>query len=196
MSFARRTRRLRAAHRGVAALADEQTGRRAGPALRLLAAAALLLAGAVTAQTGDPEPIKAGDPLPALTAFQLEGTLPTNLAGRVVLLDFWASWCGPCRASFPVLDQLHRAYGDRGLVVLGVNVDDTDKAMRKFLGAHPVAFPIVRDGAQKLVAHMGVAGMPTSFLVDRKGVVRKIHSGFHGKETEDALVAEIEELLK
>jgi thiol-disulfide isomerase/thioredoxin len=133
---------------------------------------------------------KEGDLLPEL---RVEGV--PALAGRVVLIDFWASWCAPCKASFPHLDQMYKDYAGRGLVVLGVNVDDEASAMRKFLERTPVSFPVVRDAGQRLVAQADVPTMPTSFLVDRQGRIRKRHVGFSGEETTRELRAEIEGLL-
>ena len=138
--------------------------------------------------------LKEGDGLPALQAAQFEGALP-DLGGKVVLLDFWASWCGPCKKSFPELEKLYESYRDRGFVVLGVSVDEDGAAMRKFLEGHAVSFPIVRDKEQSLVGVAGVESMPTSFLIDRSGKIRSLHNGFRGEETVIALRQEIEKLL-
>lgn len=122
-----------------------------------------------------------GMKLSDLAAFGLAGALP-KLTGKVVYLDFWASWCAPCKASFPVLNGWHQQLGGKGLVVLGVNVDEREADMTDFLKKNVVSFPIVRDAAQKLVAAAAVKTMPTSLLIDRKGVVRHVHSGFRGKD--------------
>ena len=116
-------------------------------------------------------------------------------AGKVVLLDFWASWCGPCKKSFPELDKIQQAYKDKGLVILAINVDEKADEMESFLKAHPVSFAVVRDAKQKLVAAAGVESMPTSVLVDAKGVIRFQHTGFRGAETVKQLTEEIEKLL-
>ncbi|MCX7824634.1 MAG: TlpA family protein disulfide reductase [Verrucomicrobiae bacterium] len=138
---------------------------------------------------------KPGDKLPSLTDKGLEGTLPA-LHGKVVLIDFWASWCGPCRHAFPVLAELQKTYGARGLVVLAINVDDRPSAMEDFLKKTPAAFAVVRDARQKLVAEADVPTMPTSFLVDRAGVIRFVHKGFDRGRTRAQYIREIEELLK
>jgi len=137
---------------------------------------------------------KTGDALPKLDSLGLEGPLPA-LAGKVVLLDFWASWCGPCKKSFPELDKIQQAYKDKGLIVLAVSVDEKADDMEGFLKDHPVTFTVVRDAKQKLVAAAGVESMPTSLLVDAKGVIRFQHTGFRGEETTKQLKDEIEKLL-
>jgi thiol-disulfide isomerase/thioredoxin len=140
--------------------------------------------------------LKVGDSLPDLSQAKLEGKLPDNLKGKVVLLDFWASWCEPCKASFPVMEELQKAYGDRGFVILAVNVDEDRGEMEAFLKKHSSSFAVVRDAAQKLVAQAGVATMPSSFLVDVEGKIRFVHTGFHGADTKKKYQQEIESLLK
>ena len=147
---------------------------------------------AVTAQAG----FKTGDALPDLAAFQLEGQLPPDLKGKVILLDFWASWCGPCRRSFPAMTALHKDYSAQGLVVLGVSVDEKRADFDKFLKENPVTFSVVRDATQKLVTVADVASMPTSFLVDRQGRIRFVHHGYAGEKTRKQYQEEIEALLR
>ncbi len=139
--------------------------------------------------------IKVGDTLPELSTFGLEGKLPDDLKGKVVLLDFWASWCGPCKESFPVMDELQQKYGAKGLVILAVNVDENVAAMKDFLKDHPVQFNILHDATKKLVGAANIASMPTSFLIGKDGKVVAIHKGFHGKDTAKEYVAEVEKLL-
>lgn len=158
---------------------------------RLAFATGLIALSSLTALAG----WKQGTALPDLGTFKLEGKLP-DLAGKVVLVDFWASWCGPCKAAFATLEDLHKRYGNQGLVVLGINQDTTAKAMEKFLQDHPSTFPVVRDAGNKVVAAADVASMPTSFLVDRNGRIRYVHTGFHGDKTVARYETEITELLK
>jgi len=140
--------------------------------------------------------LKVGDAFPDLAKFQFEGKLPGDLKGKLVLVDFWASWCGPCKASFPAMEELQQKYGAKGLVILAVNLDDKQSEMEDFLKKHPVTFPVVRDAAKKLVAAACIASMPTSFLLDGEGKVRAVHNGFHGEGTKKQYVSEIEGLLK
>jgi len=139
---------------------------------------------------------KTGEALPDLTTYQLEGRLPEAWRGKVILLDLWASWCAPCKASFPVMDTLQKTYRDKGLLIIAVSVDEKRADMEKFLKANPVTFTVVRDAAQKLVAAAEVASMPTSFLIDRQGKIRFAHTGFRGTATTRKYQEEIEVLLK
>lgn len=147
---------------------------------------------ALAAIAGQPKP---GDTFPSLTEFKLEGALPDLASGKVVLIDFWASWCGPCKASFPAMADLQKRYGEKGLVVLAVNVDERAEAMAAFLKRNPAGFAVLRDANHKLVEKVNVATLPTSFLLDRQGVVRFVHNGFRGKETVHDYEREIELLL-
>jgi len=159
--------------------------------LKKFAVATLLAGTFFTAQAA----LKVGDTLPDFASFKLEGKLPDTLKGKVVIVDFWASWCLPCAKSFPVLDELQKKYADR-LVVLAVNVDEKKSNMEKFLQKHAVGFTVVRDAEQKLVAVVEPATMPTSFILDGEGKVRFLHNGFHGEDTRKEYIAEIESLLK
>lgn len=152
-------------------------------------AATLLGVGAARAEWTE------GGRLPDLVALGAEGRVP-SLAGKVVLVDFWASWCGPCKKSFPVLEALHTRYAEQGLVVLGISVDEDAEAMRSFLSERAASFPVVRDARQRLVEDAAVEAMPTSFLIDRTGVIRHVHVGFLGGKTATAYAEEIERLLK
>ncbi len=140
--------------------------------------------------------LRVGDPLPALGEFALEGDLsaaPT--AGRVVVLDFWASWCAPCKASFPLLGALQREWGPEGVTVLGVSVDEKKAAYDLFLERQRPPFATVRDAQQRLVKRVRVPKMPTTYIIDRKGTVRFVHEGFHGEATERLLRAHVRQLL-
>jgi cytochrome c biogenesis protein CcmG/thiol:disulfide interchange protein DsbE len=138
---------------------------------------------------------KEGESFPDLTKSGLEGTLP-DLRGKVVLVDFFASWCGPCQQSFPAMQELHEKFGGRGLVIVAINVDRKKEDMERFLKKHPVTFTVVRDASNKLVSDVAVPAMPTSFLLDRQGKVHSIHRGFEGDATRRKYLAEIESLVK
>lgn len=122
---------------------------------------------------------------------------PLNLAalrGQVVYVDFWASWCGPCRESFPWMNQMHARHEKDGLVILAVNVDQEPDKARAFLKELPAQFRIVPDSGGKLAEHYQLRGMPSSFVVDRKGQVRFAHVGFTSSKRK-TYEQEIEQLL-
>jgi peroxiredoxin len=134
------------------------------------------------------------DTLPDLSTFQLSGELP-DMDGNVILLDFWASWCAPCKASFPAMDEIYQEYKNQGFVILAVSVDNTAKAYEKFAAKSKVSFPLVLDTDKKLVGTAEIEAMPTSFLIDKKGVIRSVHNGYNGKKTIETYRKEIQSLL-
>ena len=107
-----------------------------------------------------------------------------DLGGKVVLLDFWASWCEPCRHSFPWMSELQRRHGADGLVVVAVNLDQDPHLAEQFLAATPAAFRVEYDPAGKLATEFGVNAMPVSFVIDRTGRVREKHVGFRQAQRE------------
>lgn len=117
-----------------------------------------------------------------------------SLRGKVVYVDFWASWCGPCRVSFPVLDQLRGELGPKGFEVLAINVDEVESDAGQFLSEVPVNFLVVRDAEGVAPQTFGILGMPTGYLIDRQGMVREIHQGFR-KSDGDKLRSTIVALL-
>jgi cytochrome c biogenesis protein CcmG/thiol:disulfide interchange protein DsbE len=139
--------------------------------------------------------VKVGDTFPEFNSFGLEGKMPDDLKGKVVLVDFWASWCGPCKESFPVMEEMQQKYGSKGLVILAVNVDEDVAAMKDFLKDHPATFTIVHDAKKQLVGLANISSMPTSIVLGKDGKVAAIHKGFHGKETAKQYAKEFDELL-
>jgi thiol-disulfide isomerase/thioredoxin len=142
--------------------------------------------------------VKAGAVFPDLAAAGLVpltgGELPDR-TGKVVLVDFWASWCTPCKASFPMLAKLHTELAGRGLVVAGIGIDEKPAAAAAFVKKLAPPFPTLHDREQKLVRQVVVPAMPTSYLIGRDGRVRFVHEGFHGERTERELRQQIEALL-
>ena len=153
---------------------------------------AVLLLGSSPAPAAPP---KEGDAFPDLTKCGLEGTLPP-LRGKVVLVDFFASWCEPCKESFPAMEALYEKYHDKGLVIVAVNLDKNPSDMQDFLKKHPATFTVVRDASNRLVSQVKIPTMPSSFLLDGTGKVRAFHRGFKGEETRKEYTQEIETLLK
>ena len=102
--------------------------------------------------------------------------------GNVVVLDFWASWCVPCRRSFPWLNSMHDKYGADGLVIIGVNLDESRPDADAFLAEFPPRFEIVYDETRALAREFGVEAMPMSFVIDREGQLLTRHYGFKVKK--------------
>lgn len=127
------------------------------------------------------------EPAPAFERVPLHGGQPISLEayrGKVVVVDFWASWCGPCRKSMPFLNELRQQHHGKGFEVLAVNLDArVDEALR-FLRDYPVDYPVVHDNG-RLPELYGVPGMPTSYYIDRRGIVRFIHIGFDNSDKSD-----------
>jgi thiol-disulfide isomerase/thioredoxin len=118
----------------------------------------------------------------------------SELQGKVVYLDFWASWCGPCRRAFPDLISLHEEYKDEGFMVLAVSLDRKVEAAVKFMEQQKASFPAVFDEMGKIATRYGVRSIPTAFLIDAKGMVVQSSVGFDPNKV-DKLKATIEELL-
>lgn len=106
------------------------------------------------------------------------------LRGKVVYMDFWASWCPPCVKSFSFLNQLDHDLKDKGLHVIGINLDEKVADAQDFLAKNPVDFSIVADPSKQCAKGLEVMAMPTSYLIDRKGNVRHVHQGFRPDESE------------
>ena len=154
----------------------------------VLAVSALLLASAFVSQ-GAAE-IKKGSAFPKLADFKLEGAVP-DLAGKVVIIDFWASWCGPCKKAMPALKDLHETYKDRGVVIIGLSLDQDKGDMDAYLAKNPMPFAILRDAKGAFAEKVGVESIPATFVIGADGLVLQSHSGFApGMKAEIAKVLE------
>jgi peroxiredoxin len=144
---------------------------RFGPILALL-----LLGTAVPAAAAAPAPALAPDfTLPARDGGNVQ---LSSLKGQVVMINFWATWCGPCRQEMPLLEQLQAKYEPLGFTLLGVNVEPDSAAATAWLKDLPVSFPILFDTRNAVAEQFGVMGMPSSVFVDREGRVRHVHRGY------------------
>ena len=119
----------------------------------------------------------------------------TQLRGKVVYLDFWASWCGPCRQSFPWMNEMLSKYQAQGLEIVAVNLDTSRADADTFLEKNPAAFSVVFDPTATLPPQYGVKGMPTSYLIDASGEIILQHSGFNASHRE-SLEASIQQALE
>lgn len=145
--------------------------------------AAFFVAGAMAcaaALAGDASGDAQGKPAPGFTLDSRAGK-PVSLEqykGQVVMLNFWASWCGPCKQEMPLLEDIQKKYGKLGFTLIGVNVEPDSKAANAVLEKIPVSFPVVYDTESKVSKAYDVSGMPASVFIDRKGQVRLLHRGY------------------
>lgn len=137
------------------------------------------------------------DPAPDFTLKSLSGEnlKLSELRGEVVMVNFWASWCGPCRQEMPLLDQLYKRYQPMGFTILGVNVEEDAGVAKKVLQELPVSFPILFDQTNKISELYQVSAMPSTFLVDRDGKLRYLHKGYQ-PGYEEQYQAQIRELIR
>ena len=122
---------------------------------------------------------------------------PIDLAdyeGKVVVVDFWASWCVPCRRSFPWLNAMHDKYADQGLVIVGVNLDQERDLAQVFLAQYPPRFSVIYDESKDLAREFEVVAMPSSYLIGRNGEIRRRHFGFKVKKQDEYEAAIVEAL--
>lgn len=153
-----------------------------------LCASAVLLAGA---------PVSANAPAADFTLASLkDGNLKlSEQRGDVIMLNFWASWCGPCREEMPLLNDLHARYESVGFKVWGVNVDANREDAQAMLNKIPVEFPVLFDAESNVSRLFGVEAMPSSVFIDRDGKVRYVHKGYRsGDEAEYKKI--IKELIR
>ncbi len=111
-----------------------------------------------------------------------------DLRGRVTYLDFWASWCGPCRLSLPALNRLRNEFSPEVFSVVAISVDYVEEDALDFLARYPVEYPIAIDTTGDLGRAFAVAGMPSGYLIDKKGMIREIHVGF--RKGDEAILQE------
>ncbi len=163
--------------------------------MKFLHANALAIAFTLGLSTSSAQALEKGEVAPDFSLPSLSSAQQmTNLSqyrGKVIYLDFWASWCAPCRTSFPLLETLYRQYKDQGFMIVAVNMDENPKAAHRFLKTYPASFDILRDAEGQWADRYGIETMPTSFIIDKKGVIRHIHNGFAKAD-----IADIETTVK
>lgn len=156
-----------------------------------------LLTAALLAAPGFSHATQVGDLSPACQIKTFKDNAPLDLGklqGKVLYLDFWASWCGPCAQSMPFLNELHQQLGDKGFEVVGVNLDENRADAENFLVKHPVAFTVATDPEGDCPQQFGVEAMPSSYLIDRHGKIRHVLLGFHAADGVD-IRAKLQALL-
>lgn len=142
--------------------------------------------------------VDAGQMAPDFKLSLLDGSKSVKLSdyrGQVVYLDFWASWCGPCRQSLPAMNGLQSDLFRKGFTVLAVNLDEEAAAAKNFLQQFPVNYPVLADAAGKTPESFGLQGMPTSYLIDKTGKVALVHQGYKDGDLREIRQA-VQQLLK
>jgi thiol-disulfide isomerase/thioredoxin len=137
-----------------------------------------------------------GQPAPSFSLPELAGHSQTleQLRGKLVYVDFWASWCGSCRQSFPFMNDFAQRYPDK-LVVLAINLDEKRSDAEAFLAKYPASFTVLFDPKGDVAARYDLKGMPSSFLIDQAGVIKFAHVGFR-ENTAMTISNELNQLLK
>ncbi|WP_196160649.1 TlpA disulfide reductase family protein [Reinekea sp. G2M2-21] len=137
--------------------------------------------------------VKVGDEFPAFKIPTLDGKVldTAQLKGRVLYVDFWASWCTTCKKSFPIISELNTELKGQGVFFLGINTDEDVKLANKFLEKTPVNFLNVSDKSQKVVQFFEPKGFPYAYIVGKDGKVHTIKAGFAGKEKTKELLLEL-----
>ena len=148
----------------------------------MTARAALIIVAASAAFAGD-----SGGPAPAFTLSALDGSQAalSQYKGQVVMVNFWATWCGPCQQEMPLLDQMYKKYKPAGFTLIGVNVDKEAPPVKELLARKPVSFPVMLDPANQVSKAYHVDEMPSSVIIDRKGQIRYVHRGYRPGDEND-----------
>ena len=141
----------------------------------MLALAAAFLLAAQSGRAADRVVLKIGDPPPTFALPDLDGrtvTVPADLRGKAVIVHFWADWCPFCLEEMPALESLYRQYRDKGLVIVAVNVGQSAAAARAYTQRVGISYPVVLDGESRTAKQYGVLGLPRTFFLDRKGLIK------------------------
>lgn len=165
-----------------------------GLVLALVAAGLLLTQGNRENETPSKPSSNVKEPSPNFTLNLLDGGNfnSSDYKGKPVLINFFASWCLPCREEMPVLEKIVHEYKPKGVVFLGIAVDDTEEKMKDFIAKYGVTFPVGLDKTATIQKSFGIYGIPTTYFIDKQGVINYFHSG---AVTEELLQHELDKLL-
>ena len=128
--------------------------------------------------------LDAGAKMPEIGLKDLSGKTVDlgSLAGKVVIVDFWATWCAPCKEELPELEKFHKKYAAKGLAVVGVSIDKEAGGVKPFLDKLKITFPVVHDSGHTLAGKYAPPRMPSSYIIDKKGIVRYVHGGYRASD--------------
>ena len=156
-----------------------------------LLALVLLVAGCSPTST---QGIKIGNQAPSFQLHNLDGELVSlsDFQGEPVLINFWATWCPPCRAEMPYLQQIYEEWLERGLVLLAVNIGESSSEVAEFMQSYNLSFPVLLDTKQEISQKYNVRGIPTTFFIDKDGVIQDVKVGsFQSKEEIESSLSKI-----
>lgn len=165
-----------------------------GLVLALVVAGLLLTQGNAKNEISSKSALETREPAPNFTLVLIDGG-NFNLSdhkGKPVLINFFASWCLPCRDEMPVLEKIVQQYKQKGVVFLGIAVDDTEEKMKDFIAKYNVTFPVGLDKTATIQKSFGLYGIPTTYFIDKQGVITYFHSG---SVTEELMQHELDKLL-
>ena len=166
----------------------------AGLVVALVAAGLLITQGNKESETPSKSSSNTKEPSPNFT-LHLVGGVDFKLAdykGKPILINFFASWCLPCREEMPILEKIVNEYNPKGVVFLGIAVDDTEEKMKDFIAKYGVTFPVGLDKTASIQKSFGLYGIPTTYFIDKQGMINYFHSG---SVTEELLHHELDKLL-
>ena len=139
--------------------------------------------------------IKVNTKFPDLNTFKLESNESYDLKGKILLIDFWASWCLPCKDAFPILNEIQKEYSKKDVIIVGINVDRDKKSMSRFLKKNNCDFLVLHDASKDLVSKIDIKSLPTSFIVAPNGIIESVHVGFNKKTTKKDYIISLNKLI-
>ena len=166
----------------------------AGLVLALIVTGLLLTQGDAKNEFSSKPSAETKEPAPNFTLLLIDGK-NFNLSdykGKPILINFFASWCLPCREEMPALEKIAHEYKPKGVVFLGIAIDDTEEKMKNFIAKYGVTFPVGLDKTAAIQKSFGLYGIPTTYFIDKEGIINYSHSG---SVTEELLRHELDKLL-
>ncbi len=166
----------------------------AGLALALAIAGLLLTQRNAKNEFSSKSSLETKEPAPNFTLPLFDGKnfQLSDHKGKPILINFFASWCLPCREEMPVLEKIVHEYGPKGVVFLGIAIDDTEEKMKDFIAKYGVTFPVGLDKTAAIQKSFGLYGIPTTYFINKQGIINYFHSG---SVTEELLQHELDKLL-
>ncbi len=136
-----------------------------------------------------------GNIAPDISLYDLDGKAVklSDFRGQVVMLNFWATWCGPCEAEMSSMEAIYKKYKDSGFVILAVDVGDSEVKVKRYIKEHNLTFPVLLDWSQAIAGDFAIRGLPTTFIIDKNGMISAVAIGMRdwGEEQNSKLVTDL-----